>query len=175
MWKISYWTHLIIKVRIFYKLDAVSVSSGRTESVVIPHSDSKLNKLKVLYDKVRQLKVKLTLKQRYSCSNVQTGFQTNLDHLYKVLDTRNVIKLYLQFEKLKQILFSPKQKFVFEMFNVDINFINDKLYNKNVEEMNEEELTNLVHDLETLNDDSDPMSRSLIKLLHEDFKKIIFE
>ena len=75
---------------------------------------------------------------------------------------------------MKQIVFTEKQKQIFELFVVDISFIDNPLYNKNIEEMNDEEIKSIMDSLEGLKEDTDDVSKNLIKLLPEEVKKIMF-
>lgn len=167
--------NLINNQEIILNSDEGGAQDRESDVAMIRQGDSKVDRLKLLNQTVRKLKVKVSLSDRYSCSSLPDTFKKNLEYLYSVLDTRSIIKMYLQFEKMKQIMFNDQQKLVFELFSVDLSFLESPFYSKNLDDLNDEELKVVIDNLEAVHNDNDEVSKVLIKLLSPEFKRIIFQ
>ena len=136
---------------------------------------SNLENLKKLNEIVNNAKIKMNLKNRYFCfSKKSKNFIVYFDAVKSILDVRNYIKMFLQFEKLKKVLFDRNEKLAFEIFNDDIAFLDDNLYNKNLEEMTDDELNIVLSSVEEIKADvGNKYGKKIYNLVNQDLKKIL--
>lgn len=139
----------------------------------VNNSLNKLQKLKLINKRIKKYKVKVGLMDRYKCASLPKEFAKHVKYLYSILDTNNMIKMCLQFEKLKNILFTEKQKIVFEHFAISLDFLDDPLYGNNLDSFNDQELSKVIDALEAVNSEQNAISLSLIKQLPENFKEVM--